>query len=174
MASPRLQDPNFERTVVLVLENADDGTLGLVLNRPTSTSVAEVLRSWAGIADRTPPAVIFEGGPVAPDVAVGLAGPGAGTAASGPIVGDIGLVDLSAAPPGPAAAPRSVRVFAGYAGWAPGQLADELAEGAWFVVDAQESDLVAGVPEDLWRVVLRRQPGSLRMLAAYPADPAMN
>ncbi len=179
VASPQLSDPNFDRSVVLVLEHGDDGTLGLVLNRPTATPVADVLAPWAGAADQAPPAVIFEGGPVSPDVAVGLAGASAGgTAGDGdawhPVVGDVGLVDLSAGPAGRAGAPLAVRVFAGYAGWGPGQLDGELAEGAWFVVDAQASDLVAGEPADLWRAVLRRQPGALRILASYPADPAAN
>ncbi len=176
VASPRLQDPNFDRSVVLVLEHDQDGTLGLVLNRPTITPVAEILAPWAECADQAPPAVVFGGGPVSPDVAVGLAGLSTASDDPGslPVVGRIGLVDLSTAPSTQALPVMPVRVFAGYAGWGPGQLGAEMAEGAWFVVDAQAQDLVAKEPADLWRSVLRRQGDGLRMLAAFPADVTLN
>ncbi len=65
-------------------------------------------------------------------------------------------------------------MFAGYAGWGSGQLEDEIAEGGWFVVDADPTDPLSPAPELLWAQVLRRQRGTLALFAAYPADPTMN
>ena len=67
-----------------------------------------------------------------------------------------------------------MRVFAGYAGWGPEQLADELDEGAWMVVDARDTDLISPLPESLWREVLRRQEGDVRFWATFPDDPSTN
>src|SRR5205807_4175305 len=70
VANPALEDPNFDRTVVLVLEHHDEGAVGVILNRPSQTSVEEVLPSWAAVAAQ--PAVVFVGGPVSPGSAIGL------------------------------------------------------------------------------------------------------
>lgn len=182
VAAPLLGDPNFERTVVVVIEHDEDGTLGLVLNRPTAVPVDEVVAPWAEAASLAPPAVVFSGGPVSPQVAVGLAAmPASGGRAWQAVVGDVGVVDLSEEPPAPGGEVpglqrdgAAVRIFAGYAGWGPGQLDGELEAGAWFVVDGLPDDLVGAEPEGLWARVLRRQPGMMRLLATFPADPADN
>ena len=71
VATPLLTDPNFDRTVVLLLQSDDeDGALGLVLNRPTGTEVGEVLEAWGDLAG--PPPVVFTGGPVQPNAAICL------------------------------------------------------------------------------------------------------
>jgi putative transcriptional regulator len=67
-----------------------------------------------------------------------------------------------------------VRIFAGYAGWAPGQLEDELEEGAWIVVTARSSDVFTSAPALLWSEVLRREGGPLAVLALLPDDPRVN
>ena len=67
-----------------------------------------------------------------------------------------------------------VRLFAGYAGWAAGQLEGELEVGGWYVIDASPQDPLSAQPDDLWREVLRRQDGPLRRLAAFPRDPSTN
>lgn len=177
VATPQLDDPNFERTVVLVLEHGDEGALGVVLNRPSGLDLAEPLPEWARAAAH--PSVVFIGGPVAPSAAVCLARLGASGGASGwaPLLGTIGPVgtlDLDSDPD--EAIPRldEIRVFAGYAGWGPGQLEAEIAGGGWFVVDADPGDPLSPAPEGLWTAVLRRQRGSLALFAGYPADPALN
>src|SRR5690348_7891784 len=71
VASPALTDPNFDRAVVLLLDHDEEGTLGVVLNRPTSVGVGDVLEPWAKLAVQ--PAVVFQGGPVSLDSALGLA-----------------------------------------------------------------------------------------------------
>ncbi|MGW0608263.1 YqgE/AlgH family protein [Streptomyces sp. NPDC002644] len=174
VATPALSDPNFDRAVVLLLDHDGDGSLGVVLNRPTPVGVADVLDGWA---DHTgEPAVVFQGGPVSPASALGVAVvPGDdGPAGWRRVHGAIGLVDLES-PPGPlGAALGSLRIFAGYAGWGAGQLEDELTEGAWYVVESEPGDVSSPTPERLWRDVLRRQRGELAMLATYPDDPSLN
>jgi putative transcriptional regulator len=89
-------------------------------------------------------------------------------------VGSLGLIDLDAPPELLSAGLRGLRIFAGYAGWGGGQLDDELAEGAWYVVDSEPLDAFSAAPEELWRVVLRRQRGELAFLSTYPPDPSLN
>jgi putative transcriptional regulator len=175
VASPALRDPNFDRTIVLVLEHTDDGALGLVLNRPSETELAEMLPAWGGVAAE--PGVVFVGGPVSPGSAIGLAVAQAGDDGDGfvPVVGPLGTVDLTRDPDDVRPDVRAVRVFAGYAGWAGGQLEQELDAGGWFVVDADGfADALAEDPEHLWRTVLRRQRGPLAWLAHFPEDPETN
>jgi putative transcriptional regulator len=174
VATPALSDPNFDRAVVLLLDHDGDGSLGVVLNRPTPVGVADVLDDWA---DHTgEPAVVFQGGPVSPASALGVAVVPGGDGPAGwrRVHGAIGLVDLES-PPGPlGAALGSLRIFAGYAGWGAGQLEGELTEGAWYVVESEPGDVSSPTPERLWRDVLRRQRGELAMLATYPDDPSLN
>lgn len=151
-----------------------EGALGVVLNSPSSTDVGEVLPAWVACA--APPATVFWGGPVGEGSAIclGLARPRAEPHPWQPVVGRLGVVDLQTGPEILADALESVRVFAGYAGWSPGQLDDELAAGAWWVVDADASDLVTDAPRDLWRAVLRRQGGTLARYALFPPDASLN
>lgn len=174
VAAPSLRDPNFDRTVVLVIEHAEEGALGLVLNRPSDTDLAAALPRWEGVAAEPP--VVFVGGPVAPDAAIALGAAAAGGEVEGwrPLFDGIGSVDLEHDPEELAVPVRDVRVFAGYAGWAPGQLEAEVDAGAWYVVDALPADTRCGRPEDLWSAVLRRQGGPLALVANFPPDPGMN
>lgn len=174
VALPVLTDPNFDRTVVLVLaHDADDGALGVVLNRPTDTEVADPLPAWAPLAAE--PGVVFLGGPVGSTAAIGLARglgrPGDGWA---PVAGHLGTVDLGLDPDQLSAPVDAVRVFSGYAGWGPGQLESEVDQGAWLVVDGAPDDVLCADPARLWRLVLRRQGGRIAWLANWPLDPGMN
>ncbi|MGW7369993.1 YqgE/AlgH family protein [Streptomyces sp. NPDC054841] len=174
VATPALADPNFDRAVVLLLDHDEEGSLGVVLNRPTPVGVGDILEPWAGLAGE--PGVVFQGGPVSLDSALGLAViPGdEGPLGWRRVYGAIGLVDLEAPPELLAAALGSLRIFAGYAGWGPGQLEDELTEGAWYVVESEPGDVSSPRPESLWRSVLRRQRNELAMVATYPDDPSLN
>ena len=160
VATPLLGDPNFERTVVLLLEHGDDGAAGVVLNRPSELELVGHLPDWEDRA--ASPGVVFVGGPVQPTGVICLAETG----------GEIEPLDPSVGPEdvGWGAPVDRVRVFAGYAGWGAGQLEAEIMEGAWFVVDATPEDAMSGRPDDLWREVLRRQPGRLGFFANYPDD----
>ncbi|MER5360012.1 YqgE/AlgH family protein [Streptomyces sp. NPDC002785] len=187
VATPALADPNFDRAVVLLLDHDEEGSLGVVLNRPTPVGVGDVLMSWAGLAGE--PDVLFQGGPVSLDSALGVAVvPGDEGPSPSPrlrsnredpigfrrVYGAIGLVDLEAPPELLAPALGSLRIFAGYAGWGPGQLETELSEGAWYVVESEPGDVSSPRPERLWRAVLRRQRSELAMIATYPDDPSLN
>jgi len=174
VATPELQDPNFARTVVLVLEHGDDGALGLVLNRVTDTEVAQALPAWAERA--AAPGVMFIGGPVQPDAAIGLARCSSGGTPDGfvPLFGGLGTVDLERDPADITPVVEAVRIYAGYSGWGPGQLDGELAAAGWYVVDEEPDDPWSSRPDSLWRAVLRRQPGPLRLVAGFPDDPSLN
>jgi putative transcriptional regulator len=175
IATPALVDPNFDRTVVLLLEHApDDGALGIVLNRPTATPVGEAVPDWAMLA--TAPAVVYIGGPVGLGTLIALARSRTDEAPPGTERVSDGLVavDLSLDPDLLAPMLTGLRVWTGYAGWAPGQLEDEVAQDAWFVVDAHDSDVTTDEPNGLWRSVLGRQPGTLAWFSNFPEDPAHN
>ncbi|MFC4609381.1 YqgE/AlgH family protein [Streptomyces maoxianensis] len=174
VATPALADPNFDRAVILLLDHDDEGSLGVVLNRPTPVIVGDILESWAALTGE--PGVVFQGGPVSLDSALGVAViPGdEGPLGWRRVYGAIGLVDLEAPPELLGAVLGSLRIFAGYAGWGPGQLEDELSEGAWYVVESEPGDVSSPRPESLWRAVLRRQRNELAMFATYPDDPSLN
>jgi putative transcriptional regulator len=179
VATPGLTEPSFARTVLLLLQHsADEGALGVVLNRPSGTDVDEVLPGWEALAHA--PAVVFEGGPVQPNAAICLgrarsdSPPEAYAVLQKDPTGTLGTVDLDAAPELLASSVDAVRVFAGYAGWSPGQLEDEVAEGSWWVLDALPGDAFSPAPTLLWRQVLRRQGMPLALAASYPPDPTLN
>jgi putative transcriptional regulator len=175
VATPALRDPNFERTVVLLVAHEDGGALGVVLNRATEVPVGEVLGAWGGIASE--PAVVFEGGPVQPDAAICLArsrSTSGDTRGFSRVEGTIGTVDLTADPDAMREELVEVRVFAGYAGWSPGQLEEEIATGSWLTFKALPSDAFTERPDDLWPMVLRRQGGMYAAVALYPPDPTLN
>lgn len=174
VAAPSLRNSPFERTVVLMLSHDEDGALGVIVNRPTDVAVDDVLPGWTSVVSQ--PGYVFQGGPVSLDSALGLVSFHTGEEPIGVrrVVGPVGVVDLDTPPEIVGSAIMAMRVFAGYAGWAPGQLEDEITEGSWYVVDAEPSDAFVPDAADLWQVVLRRQPGALALLASFPADPTMN
>lgn len=175
VATPVLRDPNFERTVVLLVAHENGGAIGVVLNRATEVPVREVLGSWGGVA--TEPSVVFEGGPVQPEAAICLARVRTGTAelrGFSRVQGTIGTVDLTSDPDNMRDQLLAVRVFAGYAGWAPGQLEEEIATGSWLTYSSLPGDAFTERPDDLWSSVLRRQGGIQAAIAIYPSDPALN
>ncbi len=186
-ATPLLGDPNFRRTVILIVEDDPaEGTLGVVLNRPSEVPLGQVLEAWTELV--TGPPGVFRGGPVSPNSALALALArgedeplgwrslgGAGEVGGGsPLMARVGLVDLEAPPELLADGITSFRVFAGYAGWGAGQLQAEIDEGAWYVLAGEPADAFITEPERLWPTVLRRQGGDLALIATYPDDPVLN
>ncbi|MEZ0578473.1 YqgE/AlgH family protein [Nocardioides sp. MH1] len=175
VATSQLLDPNFVDTVILLLDVNDEGALGVVLNRPSALPVSEVLGEWGDVVEE--PEVLFQGGPVSTDgaLAVALAAPG-GEAAAGfrAVVERLGLLDLDTPSELVAGTVERLRIFAGYAGWGTGQLQAEVDEGSWYVVPALVEDVFRLDTRELWRDVLRRQPGDLALHATRPADPELN
>lgn len=174
IASATLTDPNFARCVILVVDSDANGSLGLVLNRPTETPVGEVLEPWQDMT--TGPDVFFRGGPVELNAALALGSVLDGPVPPGwqPLTGSLGLVDLDSSPDVFLGRLAALRVYAGYTGWGAGQLDSEIAEGSWHVVPAEEADLFSSTPDRLWSAVLRRQPPPLSMLATLPQDANLN
>lgn len=175
VATPTIDDGVFFRTVILVLQHDGTGAQGVVLNRPLEAPVGSVLPEWQPLASA--PGRVFHGGPVELDTAIGLARvPAQGSLPDGiqRLFGPIAVLDLDSQPDRLGADLLRVRVFAGYAGWSPGQLDTEIESGSWFVVDREAEDVFTEAPGDLWSQVLRRQPAPLSWLATMPADPSAN
>ncbi len=171
IAAPSLVDPNFRRTVVLIAQHSEEGAMGLVLNRPADTSVAEAVPPLAELVGDDEP--VWSGGPVEPGGVIVL---GAFTEPDAPaevVFGDVGFMAAEADPDEVAGTTRRARVFAGYAGWSAGQLEQELEEEAWFVEPAVEED-VFNASDDLWRDVLARKGGAYAVLSKMPPDPSLN
>ncbi|MFL6146181.1 MAG: YqgE/AlgH family protein [Pseudonocardiaceae bacterium] len=177
VAAPGLQDPNFRRTVVLIIDHTASGTLGVVLNRPSEVPVCDVLPLWGPHA--TLPRALYVGGPVQRRAALCVAALPAGVDAERTegmikVRGSLALIDLEADPELMAPQLRGLRVFAGYAGWGEDQLAGEISRGDWVVVPALADDVLAPADTDLWSRILRRQGMPLALLATYPSDPTEN
>jgi putative AlgH/UPF0301 family transcriptional regulator len=175
-AMPALSDPNFAGTVVYVLDHSDTGTLGVVLGRPSQVEIRDVLPGWCDLA--VDPGVFHVGGPCDTDTALCLAtssGAGPGDGALRRVAGEVHLVDLDGDPAELADRLGGLRVFAGYAGWSPGQLAAEIVEGAWACVPGRPDDVLTPVAgPELWRRVMGRQAGPLAVLSTAPANPSAN
>lgn len=175
IAAPDLADPEFFRTVVFLIEHDETGSVGVIVNRPSHTPVGHILPDWQDVMSE--PAVVFNGGPVQRDGALGL-GRLAATADAGTglraVSGGLALVDLDAPAADVAINSQSLRVFAGHAGWNVGQLEEEIARGGWYVVAGGLDDVFSPSPGTLWRAVLRRQPAPLSLLSTYPVDVGLN
>lgn len=174
VATPLLLDPNFRRTVVLVLRHDDDGVLGVVLNRQLPVAVGEILPAWHDAVSH--PAAVFQGGPVGLDGALGLVTltPRAEGLLVDRLVGPFGLVDLDAEPAEGLPGVEGVRVFVGHSGWSAGQLDEEIAASDWYVLPAEPTDATTPDPSTLWRRVLARQGGDLVIVSRFPEDPSLN
>jgi putative transcriptional regulator len=176
VALPSLTDPTFAGTVVYVLDHSETGTLGVVLGRPSQVEIRDVLPGWCDLA--VEPGVFHVGGPCETDTALCLATSTAPLATDDGlrrVAGDVYLVDLDGDPAELADRLDGLRVFAGYAGWSPGQLAGEIAEGAWACVPGRPDDVLSrAAGPDLWRSVMGRQTGRLAVLSTAPADPSAN
>lgn len=177
IASPGMDDPIFGRTIIYLIEHGVEGTLGVMLNKPLDANVAELLEPWGRIL--APPHAHFRGGPLSGDsgVALAVAAPGR------PLRDDehvhnvesrVYVVDLDTDPDSLSNAVEGVRIFAGYASWAPGQLTAELARGDWIVALGLPSDVITERAGDLWAQVMRRQEAPLSLFSTYPADPSLN
>jgi putative transcriptional regulator len=175
VATPQLLDPNFIDTVVLMLDVDDGGALGVVLNRPSPIPVSDVLETWSDITSE--PEVLFRGGPVSTEGALAVAMLRDGDdvpVGFREVDGLLGLVDLDTPVELVTGSLAGMRIFAGYAGWGAEQLAAEIDEGSWYVVPGEPPDAFRLDPAELWRDVLRRQPGELAWHSTRPADPELN
>jgi putative transcriptional regulator len=164
-------DPNFWRTVVLIVEHSDEGALGLVLNRPSETTVAEAVTELEQLLDADDP--LYVGGPVQPSALIVLAEFDQPGDAALIAFEDIGVL-ANGAQDDPSLSVRRGRAFVGHAGWGPGQLDDEVERGDWILEPARRDDAFTGHPLDLWSAVLTRKGGSYALVARMPPDPSVN
>lgn len=171
VAGPSLTDPNFHRSVVLVGEHSEDGALGVILNRSSESTVAEAVPELTEILDADEP--VHVGGPVQPSAIVVLADFVDIDRAGALVLDTVGFLPAEV-DPDDLGELRRARVFAGYAGWGPGQLDDELADGSWIVEPASADDVFTSTPDALWSDVLRRKGGPYSVLALMPPDPSTN
>jgi putative transcriptional regulator len=172
IASATLQDPNFARSVVLIGMHGPDGALGLVLNRPSTSTVAEAVPQLAGLVDEDEP--LYVGGPVRSSSIVVLCEFTDPEAAGMLVLGRIGLpaadLDLDRL----AETTSRLRIFAGYSGWGESQLDGELEQGDWIEQDALPDDVFCHAPEELWSATLARKGGRYALIARMPLDPSVN
>jgi putative transcriptional regulator len=164
VASPTMAD-YFHRTVVLMVEHSPEGAFGLVLNRPSETTVGEASPELAELIGDSH--LFHVGGPVQPNAVTAIGEHPDPATATKLIVGSVGMVDLDDPPE-----LSRLRVFAGYAGWGPGQLDGELDQEAWIVEAARPDDPFGDA--HLWSAVLSRKGGEYALLARMPADPSVN
>jgi putative transcriptional regulator len=175
VASVLLADGVFNSSVVLLLDFDADGALGVIVNEISQLPLQAVLPDWAEAVSE--PKVLFHGGPVSPNGAICLASvKTSGEEPPGwrPLFDSVGLLHLDTPIEIVAGAYRDLRIFAGYSGWAPGQLQAEIAEGMWHVVEADYADVFGDHPLDLWRRVLRRQRTPVALFSTWLEDPDLN
>lgn len=159
LAMPQLQDPNFTRSVVLMVEHGDAGSFGLVINQPSPITARELLDSLGMAWNGDPDAVVWSGGPVNPSTGWVLHEP----VDALPVADRIGEGGTIRVAPGlvlttspdalrilAADPPERVRIMLGYSGWGPGQLASEMARGSWLHTDADPALVFDGSSEELW------------------------
>jgi putative transcriptional regulator len=171
IAGPGLVDPNFWRTVVLIVEHSEEGALGLVLNRPSETTVGEAVSELEQLLDVDD--TLFIGGPVQPSALIVLAEFDVASDAAVIAFDDVGVLATgSADQPNPGV--RRGRAFVGHAGWGPGQLDSEIERGDWILEPAESQDVFTSTPLELWQSVLTRKGGSYALVARMPPDPSVN
>jgi putative transcriptional regulator len=171
IAGPALWDPNFRRAVVLIGHHDEEGAVGVVLNRATEVEVARAAPPLAELVE--PGERLFVGGPVQPQAAVVVADFEHPERAQVVAFGSIGFLpdELDTDEVGEL---HRARVFAGYAGWGPGQLERELEEGSWILEAARAEDVFTDEPDELWSEVVRRKGPEFRLMSTMPLDPSTN
>jgi putative transcriptional regulator len=172
IAGPGLLDPNFWRTVVLIVEHTDEGAFGLVLNRPSETSVGEAVQELEELVDPEDP--LFIGGPVQPSSVIVLGRFEDPSDAALMAFEDVGVMGGGGSIEERSVGMLAGRAFVGHAGWGPGQLEAELERGDWILDPARLSDAFDSDPGDLWSRVLTRKGGSYMLVARMPPDPTVN
>lgn len=157
VANPRLQDPNFSKTVVLVTQHRANEPMGVIINRPTPLALSEVFPENANLKKRNDP--VHFGGPVSPMTLVFVFQSAERPQDALRVLDD---VYLSVSPGllsellGRPRFPERLKVYAGYAGWAPGQLQNEIHRGDWYVLNADAETLFKTEPKNIWHELVKR------------------
>jgi putative transcriptional regulator len=173
ISEPFLPDPNFERTIILLCENNEEGSFGFVLNKPSLANVSDVMDD---IKEFDSPAMV--GGPVQQDTlhylhrqrgvddAVEILD---GVFWGGNFERILFLLETRQL------AHKDIRFFLGYSGWSPGQLEEELNQDSWIVSDQVNEELIFDTePEGMWKKTLKVMGGRFSIFSNYPKDPRLN
>jgi putative transcriptional regulator len=173
LSEPYLADPNFERTVILLTEHNEEGSVGFILNKPSESRLGEVMDDLKGLD-----AQIFIGGPVQQDTlhfihrhgdlddAIELEN---GLFWGGNFEQLLSLVDTGQF------SVTDIKFFLGYSGWSPNQLEDELKLNSWIVSDRVSNELIfETMPDQMWKKAMQELGGRFSVYSNYPADPRMN
>lgn len=173
VSAPGMLTDEFSRTVILLIDVSPHATFGVILNRRSEVAVHSVLPDW--LPHVAKPQALYIGGPVNPQAAVAV-----GMTASGTVIEDhleftrlanrLVHVNLRTDPADIEGLLEGMRIFSGYAEWAPGQLDEEIERGDWYVAPALPTDVVAPAASDLYSDVMRRQPMPLPLFSTFPAD----
>jgi len=173
LSEPYLADPNFERTVILLTEHNEEGSVGFILNKPSESNVSEVMEDLKGLE-----AQIFIGGPVQQDTLHFIHRCGAlenaielenGIYWGGNFEQLVSMVDSGQF------LVSDVKFFLGYSGWSPDQLQEELKLNSWIVSDRVSHKLVFETqPDQMWKKAMHELGGRFSVYSNYPADPRMN
>ncbi|HEX9758016.1 MAG TPA: YqgE/AlgH family protein [Nitrospiria bacterium] len=157
VADPKLQGSYFERSVILITDHGSVGSLGVIVNRPASMRLFQVLPDIEELKDRSD--ILYVGGPVSPQSLVLLLKSQHLFDSSYHVMDDIyfsGEVDTLLKVITKADPEDTFRVYSGYSGWAPGQLDGELARGVWRVLQGVSGDIFNEEPESVWEKMIRR------------------
>ncbi len=173
ISEPYLPDPNFERTIILLCENNEEGSFGFVLNKPATVNVSEVMED---IKEYNAAAMI--GGPVQQDTLHYIHRNGAledaveiadGIYWGGNFERLLFLLETKQMEH------KDVKFFLGYSGWSGGQLEEELEQDSWIVSDQVSEDLVFETEaESMWKKTLTTMGGRFSVYSNYPKDPRLN
>lgn len=173
LSEPFLGDPNFDRTVILLTEDNEFGSVGFVLNKPSGISLDTVLSEVDDFSED-----LYIGGPVAQDSLHFI------------YTGDVHVENSVEIVPGvfwggeydhllelinlKVVKPEYFRFFVGYSGWGEGQLDAEIEQNSWVIKNATKEDIFSLSPESMWRLILSQMGGKYKMFSNYPTDPRLN
>lgn len=171
-----LTGSTFHRTVVLICQHDPQGAFGLVLNHPSDHQLGEVLAH--DLPEAWQKQALFLGGPVQPQaLSCLLHGPSNDGLPGTPVLSGLQvlhnldeLLEVNEHSPDP----TCMKFFAGYAGWGPGQLDNEMRMQAWLTYPASINWVFSSTPKNLWRQILRKKGPRFALLAESPEDPSVN
>ena len=172
IAEPFLNDPNFSRSVILLCEHGEEGSVGFILNKSTELTLGDLLPDLY-----TPLLNVYQGGPVQLDTLHMLhrmPGVFGGNQIFPGVFWGGSYEALQQAIAENTYQPMDLRLFVGYAGWSPGQLEKEMSEGAWIVTDLSEQILFETEAENIWKQAIQLLGSEYSYLANLPLNPQLN
>ncbi len=173
ISEPFLNDPNFKRTIILLIEKNEEGCIGFILNKPTELKLKDAIEDYPDF-DST----VYYGGPVqlntlqfihkAGDIIEGSMDIGNGLYWGG------SFEQLKTLIAEGKVKAEDFRFFIGYSGWGEGQLEDEMKINSWIVADSKIEDIFSEEPDKLWREILKGMGKKFAILASFPENPSVN